>query len=34
MSLVMKNFDRAHLIDAARTQKFYWRTNIFDDGEP
>jgi len=34
MSLVMENFERAHCVDAVRTQKFYWRTNIFDEGEP
>lgn len=34
MSLVKQNFERAHSIDAVRKQKFYFRTNIFEAGEP
>lgn len=34
MSLVMENFERAHCIDAVRKQKFFFRTNIFDQGAP
>lgn len=29
-----ENFDRAHKRDALRTEKFYFRTNIFEEGEP
>jgi hypothetical protein len=34
MSLVDKNFDRAKDVNAILTQKFFFRTNIFDEGEP
>ena len=34
ISKLRENFRRAHLNDALRTQKFYFRTNIFDMGEP
>lgn len=29
-----ENFDRAHKRDALRTEKFFFRTNINDEGEP
>lgn len=29
-----ENFKRANLMGAATQQKFFFRTNIFDDGEP
>lgn len=34
MSLVKKNFERAHSINAVLTEKFYFRTNILEPGEP
>ena len=34
ISKVNENFDRAHEVDAARRGKFWFRTNIFDEGEP
>lgn len=34
ITLLRENFKRAHLNDAVRQQKFYFRTNIFDQGEP
>ena len=34
MSKLEENFKRAHLRDAVRQQKFYFRTNIYDHGEP
>ena len=29
-----ENFNRAHKKDALRKEKFYFRTNILDQGEP
>ena len=34
ISKVKENFDRAHEVDAVRKNKFWFRTNIFDEGEP
>jgi glutamate--cysteine ligase catalytic subunit len=34
ISLCDENFKRANLINAATEQKFFFRTNIYDDGEP
>ena len=29
-----ENFRRANLMGAATEQKFFFRTNVYDDGEP
>ena len=34
MSLVEKNFDIAETNDAIKKERFYFRTNILDKGEP
>ena len=34
ISKVSQNFERAHQNDAVRQQRFFFRTNIFDDGDP
>lgn len=34
ISKLRENFNRAHKRDALRTEKFYFRTNIYDGGEP
>jgi glutamate--cysteine ligase catalytic subunit len=34
ISLVDENFKRANLNNAATEQKFYTRTNVFDNGKP
>ena len=34
ISMLRENFRRAHLNDALRKQRFYFRTNIYDPDEP
>ena len=34
ISKLKENFDRAHQRDAVRKQKFYFRTNIYQEGAP
>jgi glutamate--cysteine ligase catalytic subunit len=34
MSLIEKNFERAHKNNAILLEKFYFRINVYEDGEP